>query len=71
MRHMNTHPVRAYREKNGLTQSALAEVLGCSQSHIALVESGKRGLSREMAREWAERTGLDPMVLLWPDSAAA
>lgn len=62
-----THPLRAYRETHGLTQSGLAEILECSQGFIALVEGGHRSLSKLTAEEWEKKTGIPRHALMFPD----
>jgi transcriptional regulator with XRE-family HTH domain len=37
--------VRAIRQKRGLTQQELADLLGTNQSHVANVERGERGVT--------------------------
>jgi len=46
--------VRQLRESKGITRSALAERMGISISHLALIERGERGLTAvrcEMLKE--------------------
>ena len=52
-----------------MTQAGLAEVLGCSQSLVALIESGKRSVSRANAEAWSEKTGIPVMALMFPEHA--
>lgn len=40
--------VRRFREKRGLTQTALAEQLGSSQSRIAKMEAGDRSVTLDL-----------------------
>jgi len=43
--------LRVYREIRGMTQAALAEKLGIMRHHITEMETGKRAISREMAKK--------------------
>lgn len=58
--------LRGAREKEGLTQSALAEKLGdgVKQSHISLMESGNRPIGKGMAKRLAEALKIDYRVFL-------
>ncbi len=38
---MNMHPLRAYRERKGLTQDALAALVCATPATISRIESGK------------------------------
>src|SRR5215831_4936642 len=40
--------LRRYRQKKHLTQAALAELLGSSQSRIAKLEAGARGITLDL-----------------------
>lgn len=60
------HPLQAYREAQELTQKGLADVLGCSQSLVALIESGERGVSKANAETWEEKTGIPRLSLMFP-----
>ena len=55
--------VRAAREKQGMTRSALAEAARVSQPYISLIESGERLPRLEVANRIAEVVGLDPTVI--------
>lgn len=61
-----SHPIQQYRETNKLTQHELAGLLGCSQSLIAAIESGKRVVSRKNAEKWENVTGIPRMNLMFP-----
>jgi DNA-binding XRE family transcriptional regulator len=52
------NPVRVFREWRGLTQPALAKVSGLSQSHLSLIESGRRGPGRKALARLAEALGV-------------
>ncbi len=45
--------LKNYREMRGLTQAQLAEELNVLQHHISGMETGKRGISKDMARKLA------------------
>jgi DNA-binding XRE family transcriptional regulator len=46
--------LRAYRNREGLTQKRLAELTGIPQHHISEMENGKRCIGKERARKLAE-----------------
>ena len=50
------NPLKEYRTKNNLTQLQLAIKLGCSQSLVTHIESGRRRVSWENAISWEKRT---------------
>jgi len=52
------NPVRVFREWRGLTQPALAKASGLSQSHLSLIESGRRGPGRKALQRLAEALGV-------------
>lgn len=54
--HLTAH-IRALRERQGLSQQALADWLGCSRSRIARIESGKGGYALEELEFLALRLG--------------
>ncbi len=45
--------LRAYRTRDGLTQSALAERVGMTPQRINEMEKGRRGISKETAKKLA------------------
>jgi XRE family transcriptional regulator, fatty acid utilization regulator len=55
--------VRRHRLRLGVTQAAMAEVLGISASYLALVERNQRPLSATLLVALAERYDLDPRAL--------
>ena len=60
------HPLRAYRDRNKLSQKKLAERLNVSRSMVCLVETGARAITAKKATEWAALTGI-PKSQLCPD----
>lgn len=48
------------RRNRGLSVRAAAREIGCTPSHLWLVENGRRAPSREMARTIAEVYRVDP-----------
>ena len=58
--------VRILREKNELTQSALAEHTGPTQSTVSNLENGRTQLGAERAKVLARALRVHPAVLLFP-----
>jgi transcriptional regulator with XRE-family HTH domain len=54
----------AYRRKRGLSQEAMAEVLGVHRTYMGGVERGERNLTLRSVERIAQRLGLDPLDLL-------
>jgi len=42
---LNTHALKAIRERSGLTVTALAESAGIKQAHLSNIEAGRRSAS--------------------------
>lgn len=61
-----SNPLRAYREKNALSQEALADLLGVSRQMVGMLEKGERNFTAEMAVKVEQRLGID-RVLVRPD----
>jgi predicted transcriptional regulator/DNA-binding XRE family transcriptional regulator len=57
------HAVRRIRRQGGLTQAAMAEMLGISPSYLNLVERNQRPLSASLLVRLAERFDFDPRAL--------
>ncbi|MFC8042838.1 helix-turn-helix transcriptional regulator [Nocardia sp. NPDC057353] len=56
--------LRAYRRINGLSQAALAEVLGYDKSYVSMIETGKRAITDVASRQHiATRLALPAHVL--------
>jgi DNA-binding XRE family transcriptional regulator len=72
---MNTdHPVKAFRERHGLTQTQLADKLGVRQTTVSMYETGERRMRLKTARRFirladdhGEQFSLDD---LYPDERA-
>jgi len=56
--------LRAYRNREGLTQKQLTELTGIPQHHISEMENGKRSIGKERARRLAEALHCDYRQLL-------
>ena len=56
--------LRAYRNREGLTQKQLADLTGIPQHHISEMENGKRSIGKERARRLAEALHCDYRQLL-------
>ncbi len=57
--------LRAYREREGLTQQALGDKIGgVPRQHISGMELGRRPIGREMAKRLAEVLKFDYRLLL-------
>ncbi len=56
--------LRAYRNRENLTQRELAEKVGIPQRHVSEMENGKRPIGKEMARRFADVLGVDYRALL-------
>lgn len=52
------HPVRQYRERERLTQAALAKKLRVSRAMVGLVESGARQIDPSEVGKWEQVTGI-------------
>ncbi len=56
--------LRAYRNREGLTQKQLSELTGIPQHHISEMENGKRSIGKERAKKLAEALHCDYRQLL-------
>jgi transcriptional regulator with XRE-family HTH domain len=56
--------LRAYREAQGLSQEAFADVLGVHRTYMGGIERGERNLTLKSLERIAGRIEVDPMVLL-------
>jgi transcriptional regulator with XRE-family HTH domain len=61
--------IRAYRLARGVSQEALADVLGVHRTYMGGVERGERNLTLRSLERLAERMGVDPVTLLSPPKA--
>ncbi len=57
---------RAYRERRGLSQEDLAELVGVHRTYLGSVERGERNLTLKTVERIAESLNLDPRRLLAP-----
>lgn len=53
-----------YRKSVGLTQEALAEILGVHRTYLGGIERGERNLTLKSVERIAARIGQEPMLLL-------
>lgn len=62
----DSHPLRAFRESREppLSQHALANMLGVTKSTVSRWESGRRGISPEVAGKIQAITGIDARYVL-------
>ena len=63
----DAHPgkiVRGLRVKEDITQEELAKRLGIAQTHVSEIESGKRPVSRNMAKRLAEAFNVSPRIFV-------
>ncbi len=58
--------LRSYRQAQGLSQEAFADVLGVHRTYMGGVERGERNLTLKSVERIAERIDLDPLALLQP-----
>jgi transcriptional regulator with XRE-family HTH domain len=56
--------LRAYREAEGLSQEAFADVLGVHRTYMGGIERGERNLTLKSLERIAERIDQDPIDLL-------
>lgn len=58
--------LRDARSKAGLTQTELAEKIGCDQATISRYETGTSDVTKELAPAIATALGLDLIAVLYP-----
>ena len=61
--------IKQWREHRGLNQEQLAERLEMTQSHLSMLENGKRGYTQETLEAVAHALQTDPASLLMRDPA--
>jgi phage repressor protein C with HTH and peptisase S24 domain len=64
--------IKELREKQQLTQSDLAELVGTSQPQIKRLETGERKLTKEWAEKIGPKLGVTAEILMfgWPEDSA-
>ena len=60
---MAGHAVRRLRRQQGLSQAAMAEMLGVSASYLTLIEKNQRPISATLLVRLADTFGFDPRAL--------
>lgn len=60
------HPLKRYREQEGLTQHELGDLLGVSRTAVARWETGRRKVGRGSLADIGTKTGI-PAKELRPD----
>jgi transcriptional regulator with XRE-family HTH domain len=63
-----THPLKAYRDREGLTQAELGKRLGVPRNSVARWEIGARKIDTALVPSVAQKTGIPPRELR-PDLA--
>lgn len=58
--------VKTTRKKRGLSQSELASLVGCTQTHISSIEKGKKQVSVALAKKISEALKVDVTEILYP-----
>ena len=56
--------LRAYRERQGFSQEAFAEVVGVHRTYLGGLERGERNLTLKSVERIAATLNLDPLDLL-------
>ena len=56
--------ISKYRDKSGLTQARLAELLGITAKHLSNIERGKVRLNTDLLSEIADKLNVDVVALL-------
>ncbi len=56
--------VRGLRVKEDITQEELAQRLGIAQTRVSEIESGKRTISRNMAKKLGEAFNVSPRMFV-------
>lgn len=59
--------LRAYREAQGLSQEAFADLVGVHRTYMGGLERGERNLTLRSLERIAERIGVEPVALLTSD----
>lgn len=56
--------LRAYRQAQGLSQEAFADIVGVHRTYMGGLERGERNLTLKSLERIAERIGVAPLELL-------
>jgi transcriptional regulator with XRE-family HTH domain len=64
LQRMAGHNLRAYRQAQGLSQEAFADVLGVHRTYMGGIERGERNLTLKSLERLAGRIGIEPLALL-------
>jgi len=67
----DAHPIRAYRDRTGLTQDGLGDQVGVSGAAISRWEQGLREPRGKRLKKLCEVTGLSPAEVLNASASAA
>ena len=62
--------LRAERRARGLSQEALADLLGVHRTYLGALERGERNVTLQTLEGVADHLGVDPLRLLGADSEA-
>lgn len=69
---VNGAALRTIRERSGLTQTALARLVGTDRSHLSNIENGRRNCSDELVIAIARALKIDlPAILADPTEVAS
>jgi transcriptional regulator with XRE-family HTH domain len=60
--------LKAHRIRSGVSQRAMANILGVDNSFLCLVEKGKRFPSTEMMKTFAQRLGCRAVVTFFRET---
>jgi transcriptional regulator with XRE-family HTH domain len=55
-----------YKEKRGFSGREMARKLAISEPHLSLILSGKRSMSKKLAKRISKKTGIPLISLLYP-----
>jgi transcriptional regulator with XRE-family HTH domain len=66
---MNSHPVKRYREINGLTLRQLADIVGTTDATVSRIENGLQKPSLDLLQRFVDRTDLRPEDFLRQEAA--
>jgi transcriptional regulator with XRE-family HTH domain len=58
------HPLKAYREENGLNRKALADALAVTEVTVGRWENGKRGVRKSLLPQIEDKFGISAARIL-------